>query len=198
MGRNVKTISHLFYADDMFLFTNSQLRSVGCLKTLLRLYEESSGQQINFSKSGFYPSKLIQRRRLHKLEQRIGCTSRKLPLKYLGAPLFKGRCRADYLEDLFTKFSNRLEDWKEKFLSFAGKMTSIRSVLGSLPVNTLARLVIPKQFSGRIRRPCGLPRESFTQYMGRAVYPKASLTGPHHTAQEREMVGMVASVTWCC
>lgn len=96
MGRNVNSISHLFYADDMLLSTNSQKRSIKELMRLLKLYELSSGQQVNLEKSGFYPSKWVQGRRLSRLSARLGCAARQFPLTYLGAPLIKGRCKGIY------------------------------------------------------------------------------------------------------
>lgn len=62
MGRNVTAISHLFYADDMLVFTNGRKRSVEALMGLLREYELSAGQKANRQKSGCLPSKRIQGR----------------------------------------------------------------------------------------------------------------------------------------
>lgn len=53
-GRNVLNISHLLYADDVFLFTNGSCRSLTALMSLLHSYDQSSGQLINTEKSGFY------------------------------------------------------------------------------------------------------------------------------------------------
>lgn len=102
-------------------------------------------RRLNFEKNGFYPSTQIQGRQLHKLERKIGCIARKLPFMYLGAPLFKGRCKAIYFDTLFQKFASCLDGWKTNFLSFAGKITLFKSVLVSLPVHILSCLAIPKQ-----------------------------------------------------
>lgn len=64
IGRGGLQISHLFYADDMLLFTNAKKRSIANLMQLLRKYEKSSGQEIRFEKSGFYPSKRISNERI--------------------------------------------------------------------------------------------------------------------------------------
>lgn len=148
LGRNVASISHLFYADDMLVFSNGHARSIAKLKQMLSEYEKSSGQKINFEKIGFYPSKLIPHNRIHRIERTLGCTARKLPLLYLGAPIFKERCKAEYLDSLFQK----LEGWKTRFISFAGKITLINSILASIPVHTMSCMVIPKYLIVRIER----------------------------------------------
>lgn len=121
------------------------------LKQLLVDYEHSSGQKINFEKNGFYPPKLIPHGRIYRIEI-LGCTARNLPLLYLGAPLFKGRCKAIYMESLFHKFASRLEGWKTRFTSFTGKITLINSILESIPVHTISCMVIPKYVILRMER----------------------------------------------
>lgn len=150
LGRNVQSISHLFYADDMLLFTNGRKSSVKEFILLLKAYELSSGQQVNLEKSGFYPSKWVHGRRLNRLARRLGCSAKQFPLTYLGAPLFKGRCKGIYFEDLVNKFANRITGWKAKFISFAGKATLIKSTLSSLHIHTLSCLAIPKHTIARM------------------------------------------------
>lgn len=48
--RNMESISHLFYADDMLIFTNGRVRSLKALRRLMNRYEEPSDQQINLQK----------------------------------------------------------------------------------------------------------------------------------------------------
>lgn len=115
----------------MLIFTNGSTRSIRRLKQLLIVYEKAPGQKINFEKSGFYPSTKIQGRQLHKLERKSGCIARKLPFMYLGAPLFKGRCKAIYFDTLFQKFASCLDGWKTKFLSFAAHQISVGELAGS-------------------------------------------------------------------
>lgn len=68
----------------------------------------------------------------------MGCIIKAFPFVYLGAPLYKGRCKVVYFERLFQIVSNKLEGWKAKFLSFAGKITLMKAVLASIPIHTLS------------------------------------------------------------
>lgn len=48
--RNIESISHLFYTDDMLIFTNGRVLSLKALRRLMNRYEEPLGQQINLQK----------------------------------------------------------------------------------------------------------------------------------------------------
>ncbi|XP_012857145.1 PREDICTED: uncharacterized protein LOC105976424 [Erythranthe guttata] len=126
-------ISHLFYADDMLLFTNGSKKSVTRLRHMLKKYEDSSGQLINLDKSGFYTSKRIRHTKIHLLKEWTGCIHNSLSLKYLGV-------------------QHRLARWQSKLLSFGGRMTLVRSVLFSLPTHTLSSAVVPKKTLVRMER----------------------------------------------
>lgn len=109
-GRNAESISHLFYADEMLLFTNGQLRSITQLNILLQVYETSSCQKINFEKNDFYPSKAYSKGKITQTWKENWCLAKKFPFVDLGAPLFKRRCNDIYFEELFNKFAYRVFD----------------------------------------------------------------------------------------
>lgn len=46
MGRNITPISHLFYADDMLLFTNGRLRSLRGVKQLMQNMRSRRGSKL--------------------------------------------------------------------------------------------------------------------------------------------------------
>nr|GEU72415.1 hypothetical protein [Tanacetum cinerariifolium] len=56
----------------------------------------------------------------------------KLPVKYLGMPLFLSRLLYRDCFELMEKVKRRICDWKNKSLSLAGRAQLIRSVLGSM------------------------------------------------------------------
>ncbi|GKC62612.1 RNA-directed DNA polymerase, eukaryota [Tanacetum coccineum] len=56
----------------------------------------------------------------------------KLPCTYLGLPLGANMNRAESWDPVVEKFKNRLCDWRAKSISFGGRLTLVRSVLGSL------------------------------------------------------------------
>lgn len=171
LGRHVTPISHLFYADDMLIFTNGRIRSLQRLRDLLKLYQEASGQEVNLQKSAFYASKKISRGRLTKIQRISGCYAKKLPFKYLGAPIYKGRCKCIFFEDIVGKIAKKLEGWKSRYLSFGGKITLIRSVLASLPIHVFSCMAVPLQVQRRIE---GLMRTFLWSQQGQSRMNRVS------------------------
>ena len=49
--RNAPSISHLFFADDSYLFFKSSLAEVEVVRDILLKFEQVSGQDINYGKS---------------------------------------------------------------------------------------------------------------------------------------------------
>lgn len=119
----------------MLIFTNGRIRSLQNLRRLMSEYQQSSGQEINLHKSAFYASKRIAQGRIARIQRVTGCHAKHLPFKYLGAPIYKGRCKCLYFEDMISKVALQLEGWKSRFVSFGGKITLIKSVLASLPLH---------------------------------------------------------------
>nr|GEY45699.1 hypothetical protein [Tanacetum cinerariifolium] len=67
----------------------------------------------------------------------------KLPVKYLGVPLISSRLLNKYCKILVEKVQNRIGDWKNKSLSFAGRLQLCQSVISSMHVYWASVLVIP-------------------------------------------------------
>ncbi|GJZ44210.1 hypothetical protein Tco_0591465, partial [Tanacetum coccineum] len=67
-----------------------------------------------------------------------------LLVKYLGVPLISSRLLNKDCKVLVEKAKNRIEDWKNKSLSFAGRLQLCKSVISSLHVYWASVLIIPK------------------------------------------------------
>lgn len=64
----------------------------------------------------------------------MGCSSGNLPFLYLGLPVGAKMGRIENWNLVVEKVRKRLESWKTKFISFGGRLTLVKSVLGSLPL----------------------------------------------------------------
>ncbi|CAL5411454.1 unnamed protein product [Camellia sinensis] len=92
-----------------------------------------SGLKINFHKSQVCGIG-VQDDLVKEFAAGLNCHSQKLPMKYLGLPLGANPRRKSTGQPVVDKFKKKLALWKRKCLSFAGRLTLIRSVLSSLPV----------------------------------------------------------------
>ncbi|XP_073133406.1 uncharacterized protein [Henckelia pumila] len=127
-------ISHLAYADDVIIFANGGSRGLQRLKDFLAHYENCSGQLVNVDKSAMiFPPGWTARRR-SRLLQITGFAEGQLPLKYLGAPLFRGNRKCSLFEPLLQSVRKKLEGWESHSLAPGSRMTLIRSVLLSIPI----------------------------------------------------------------
>lgn len=145
----MRQITHLFYVDDVLLFTNGSGSSLRNLMTLIRDYEASSGQKINPHKSAFYVGSKAANR-VRAISAITGFGQKQLPFTYLGFLIFNGKMKALYFEHIIDRLRLKLAGWKARILSFGGRITLIKSVLSSIPIYTMACSLVSKGVLRRI------------------------------------------------
>lgn len=143
-GRGGIVISHLLYADDMLLFSKASKKAILALRRMVTNYEESSGQLINLEKkSGFLSRGSALAGSL--ISYRCGLVAHKnSPMRYLGIPLYTGRIKGQYFEDIEAKVRKKICGWKSSRLSFGGKFMLLKAVLASIPISSLAAMRVPQ------------------------------------------------------
>ena len=127
------SINHLLFADDSLLLLKADERSANHLQHILSLYEDCSGQTINKEKSSVMfshntksPHKQVVMNALDiAVEARNG--------KYLGLPVYMGRSKEKTFSYLKDRVWKRIQGWKEKLLSRAGKEILIKAVAQAIP-----------------------------------------------------------------
>ncbi|GJT77535.1 ribonuclease H-like domain-containing protein [Tanacetum coccineum] len=67
-----------------------------------------------------------------------------LPIKYLGVPLISSRLLNKDCKVLVEKAKNRIGDWKNKSLSFAGRLQLCKPIISSMHIYWASVLAIPK------------------------------------------------------
>ncbi|WCJ18876.1 RNA-directed DNA polymerase (reverse transcriptase)-related family protein [Euphorbia peplus] len=137
-------ISHLFFADDSYFFFGANREEAMAIKECLSDYERASGQKINLSKSSISFSRHCPILACQETSEILGVTTVALPDRYLGLPSVVGRSRTQvfgYVEDAV---KTRLNSWKARFLSRAGKEIMLKSVIQSLPTYVMSLFQFPK------------------------------------------------------
>ncbi|GJR89610.1 uncharacterized protein Tco_0213621 [Tanacetum coccineum] len=76
----------------------------------------------------------------------------KLPVKYLGVPLISSRLVYKDCKILVERVQNRVGDWKNKVLSFAGRLQLVQSVLSSMHVYWASVFLLPKRITDDIEQ----------------------------------------------
>lgn len=151
MGRNILSIFHLFYANDVLVFSNVSQSSLTSLMDLFHVYQLVSGQLISNPKSHFFLGDRANSR-ASTVVRLSGMARGMCPIKYLGVPLFIGWLRVLHFEFLMEKIRTIIEGWKARLLSFRGKLTLIKSVLHSIPIYSMASTMVHSSVIKRIER----------------------------------------------
>lgn len=143
VARLAPTITHALYADDLIIMGEAARGEVRCIQGLLNNFADHSGLTINPDKSALWFSDACEEQDRQEVMQELAAKMAEESDKYLGVYITHGRTDQDLTHNLLVeKFYNKLAGWKANFLSFAGRLTLIKSVLISVPVYfmTIAKL----------------------------------------------------------
>ncbi|GJY55984.1 hypothetical protein Tco_0455099 [Tanacetum coccineum] len=144
-------ITSLCFADDLLMLCHGDLISASVLRRGLDEFCVSSGLRPSMSKSeaffGNVPDEVIADINL-VMPFKIGV----LPIKYLGVPMMSKRLTSKDCKPLIEMIRKRIGDWRNKVLSFAGRLQLISSVLSSMQVYWASLFILPIEICNLIDR----------------------------------------------
>ncbi|XP_026451371.1 uncharacterized protein LOC113351638 [Papaver somniferum] len=129
--------THLFFADDVFIFINGAKKSILNLMKLLEDCQKCSGQVIKKSKRKMLIDRTTELRK-NQIKDIIQMERSEFPDKYLGVILTTGRVKVSTVWPIVEMMERKLAIWKGKLLSFQERLVLIKSVLCSIPVYNMA------------------------------------------------------------
>lgn len=146
------TVSHLLFADDSFLFFRADVSEVAVVKSLLHNYEMLSGQSVNFQKSGIHFSANVKRARRRDISNILGVFNGLSNSKYLGLPSLVGRSKKKVFEFVKEKVWRKVQGWRAKKVSQAGKTILIKNGAQSIPTYYMSCFLLPKSLCQEIEK----------------------------------------------
>ena len=138
------------FADDVMLVGQATEREAEAFLKCLNTYCKWSGQAVNFQKSTIFSSKGVPQNRASKITNALGMRRIKKDTTYLGIPLLRSTNKSQEMKYLVDKVNQRIEGWKSRLLSKAGRTCLIQAVGASLPIYAAASGVIPTGIAWKI------------------------------------------------
>lgn len=151
VARGSPRLTHLFFADDTMFFLQADKENCAALKSNLSKYEHASGQSINKDKSAITFSRKAPVSLKTMDKDVLQIQSESGVGKYLGLPEHFGRRKRDLFSLIVERIKQKARRWTNKFLSAAGKLVMLQSVLSAIPSYPMSCFSLPVSLCKRIQ-----------------------------------------------
>ncbi|GJR87316.1 RNA-directed DNA polymerase, eukaryota [Tanacetum coccineum] len=142
-------LSHLFYADDVMFVGQWCDSNINTLVHALECFHRASGLKINMSKSKILGIH-VEDVKVKQAASKLGCLILNTPFSYLGTKVGGSMSRVHAWDEVVEKVTSRLSRWKMKTLSIGGRLTLLKSVLGSMPIFHMSIFKVPSSVLQRL------------------------------------------------
>lgn len=151
--KGIEPMTHALFADDSLLLGGASSRIASALKSILQKFCSITGALVSEKKSAVYGWNTDQQS-IKKIAEDLGYKeyAEWERIKYLGLPITLGSNRNHLWDEVIAKYKKRITAWGGFWLSTAGKLTLIKSVLSALPTFQAALMMAPKHISDQISR----------------------------------------------
>nr|GEX44447.1 nucleotide-binding alpha-beta plait domain-containing protein [Tanacetum cinerariifolium] len=113
---------------------------------VLDCFYRASGLRINMCKSKLMGIS-VGEERVNQAASKIGCLALKVPFSYLGTKVGGIMSRIHSWKEIINSMVVCLSKWKMKTLSIGGRLTLLKSVLGSKPIFYMSIFKVPMKFT---------------------------------------------------
>ncbi|KAK9705304.1 hypothetical protein RND81_07G046700 [Saponaria officinalis] len=146
-------LTHLIFADDLLVFTRGDYPSIKAIDRCLGLFASYSGLCPNPAKTNIYFAGV--RPDVRKLIL-LGTNyvEGTFPFKYLGVPLYSSRLTRSMFYALIEKIKSKIRHWSNNFLSYAGRIQLLNSVVFGMESFWCACFLLPQWIISDIDKLC--------------------------------------------
>jgi len=137
-------LSHLIFADDSLFFCRANFQEWGLMLGLLMRYELASSQKLNTANTSIFFSNNTGRAFRELIGSNVGETAIRSYEKYLGLPAMVGREKTSAFASIVGKVQARLDGWKERLLSQAGRKILLKAAIQSIATYCMSVFLLPK------------------------------------------------------
>jgi hypothetical protein len=137
-------INHLLFADDSLLFCKANFMEWGNIQEILDIYEKASGQKLNRDKTSIFFSKNTKEEFKEYIASISGVSITTQFEKYLGLPTIVGQSWMRAFGGMKGRIWERIQGWRENFLSQAGKEVLLKAVVQAISTFTMNIFQLPK------------------------------------------------------
>ena len=122
------------------------------LQDILRIYERASGQQINQDKTTLFFSSSTPEVNQNEIKDALGLPVIRQYENYLGLPSMVGRAKYQSFNHLKERVWRKIQGWKGKLLSQAGREVLIKAVVQAIPTYTMNVFKLPKKLCSELEK----------------------------------------------
>lgn len=145
-------LSHICFADDLFIFSEGNPASVQSVKRILNAFSLATGLHPNVNKRKIYLSGVSNSVKDSMLSV-LGYSEGSLTVDYLGVPLFLNtRLKVKDCRNLIERIASKIRSWTSNWLSYAGRLQLIKSVIFSMQVYWSSLFILPKKVLSAIQQ----------------------------------------------
>jgi hypothetical protein len=142
ISRSCDPINHMLFADDLVIFTSATSSEAGIIKSCLAKYSSWSGKTVNISKSNIVFSKNTDASTVAGIRAILPYDTTPVSAKHLGLPILFGRSKHASFLDILEKVQGKIDGWRSKTLSQAGKTVLIKVVAAAIPSYAMSSFLL--------------------------------------------------------
>ncbi|XP_041026997.1 uncharacterized protein LOC121267211 [Juglans microcarpa x Juglans regia] len=150
VARGGVKLTHLLFADDCIIFGRACWEEWVRIRGILQLYERASGQCLNKQKTTIMFSSNGRKGDWERITTDLGARVQHSFEKYLGLPAMVGKSKYDTFKGIKDRVWQRIHNWKNQFLSPAGKEVLLKAVIQSIPTYCMSVFALPKKLCKEI------------------------------------------------